>query len=136
MNTTIWSGWELQGTLVVSPRKVRLTREEAIVLRTLMELRIAHGTSWKRYAVPERLQRATGCASLNAVRILILKLRAALGEKAIETKRNLGYVLMPANEKHGTTVSPIDALVNDLERILAEARRLQQSVREGLYHEQ
>jgi len=131
----VWSGWELRGTLVLSPRRVRLQREEALVLRELMELRLKHGNSWKRFALPEHLQRLTGASSINAVRIVVNKLRAGLGRKAIQTEWGKGYVLMPANERYGTTGSPIDELVANLEQLLSEARRLQHSIKEGLYHE-
>lgn len=146
MNEIKWSGWELSGVLLIKPRRVRLAPAEARILRALMthrlqQAKLGQGNYGKengptvKHLAPNDLRTVAEIRSLDSLRSWVSNLRDAVGRNAIITERGLGYLLRPVNDRHAATASPIDELVLNLMNALAAAKRLQKSIKEGLYHE-
>ena len=130
-----WSKWEVNESFVVSPRRVRLIPAEMRIMRVLMERRLAEVGKAPTFMPLEDLCAAAGIGSVAMLRRRVSTLRTAIGQDAIEKKYGFGYRLMPVHEQHRTNMSPIDVLVEDLSSALAAAKRLQESLKEGLYND-
>lgn len=131
MSDLKWSGWEIKGPLLVSPRRVRLQPRELKLMRILMESRIAQVTGLPAPYVKVTTIMRKMDIDLNGARRTVAELRVALGRNAIETSRRNGYRLLDCTGGRNSR-DPIDELVDGLKDMLAIAQRLQQSIKEGL----
>lgn len=123
-----WSGWEVRGSLLVTPRRVRLVPSELRLMTELMTAAIASKGRPAPLIPAGELGRRIGAGSLNGLRIWVSRLRAAIGEDAIVVVKGRGYRLMPSNPGRNDRQA-IDELVEDLSAALKAARRLQKELK-------
>lgn len=130
-----WSGWEIQGSLLLTPRRVRLNPAELRIFTVLLKSRLRQQPGQPQHFIPaQELRAAASMGSVETLRSWVSNLRDAIGRDAIETSRKQGYLLLPASGNRNDQ-APIDQIVRNLTNALAEAKRLQKSIKEGLYHE-
>lgn len=117
-----WGGWELDGKLVTKPRRAWLRLSEARLLEALIAVR-------GLYVTPTNLMVATAQPTLSTMRTKLATLRDAIGKSAIVMDREKGYRLLPAYDRNGTTINPIDDLVRTLTDALEAAKRVQKTMK-------